>query len=235
MNQTILDNIKTNNIIIINFQRKLTDQTDRVYVYADVESECYGEQHYPIITSYIPALETFANVRQFIDGKCVKRMFDNLVAEVSYKKIKQIRVGFHNLKYDWAVISPCIPLVTSVVKKDGQLYMVYLHWKKKKIVLTDTYKMITAPLRDFQKMFSLSHDKCEAIPFKFYTRYNILNLGCMIPKEEFMRGFEVESDKELFHSICEEEESEGNQMHKQAHMLMQLHTMLTTINGILLP
>ena len=79
-----------------------------LHMYADVECECSAEKHYPIIAVYINELD---EVRQFVGRWCVLSFLDDLAHH--YLNRETLFIGFHNLKYDWAVISPFIRTIVS--------------------------------------------------------------------------------------------------------------------------
>jgi hypothetical protein len=83
-------------------------------------------------------------------------------------------VYFHNLKFDWTVIknNPHMRL-RSVLKKDGEYYMVKFTFYKKRFELRDSYKYIPKKLSEFPKMFCLNNlHKHEYILYDLYTLEN---------------------------------------------------------------
>ena len=170
-----------------------------MYIFADIECATGGEKHVPIISGYCTQDGDF---RQFIGDDCIELMFDNVVHDSN--GCSDVFVLFHNLKYDWAVLSPQLQKISSICKKNNQLYACTIYHKRRKIVLRDSFKLISKPLRDFQKMFQLPEGKKEAIPYDYYTVDNIL-LDKMIPIDDIKSFFKLEDDKVLFEQILTDE------------------------------
>ena len=76
-------------------------------------------------------------------------------------------------------------------------------------MLRDSCKLIAAQLKDFQKMFHLPSGKKEAIPYDCYTEDNILLGDELIDIDEVKEYFKVESEKEVFEELLQEEYNEG--------------------------
>ena len=77
-------------------------------------------------------------------------MMDHIVRHMP-GNYNEMQIGFCNLKYNWTVIRRYLRGIYQLVKKEKQYYSVHLWHKKVKVVLFDTYKLITTPLRDFFK------------------------------------------------------------------------------------
>lgn len=90
-------------------------------------------------------------------------------------------VYFHNLNYDMAFILPFIPLVqnSSVVEVNNRIiaFKWFCPTTHQTIHFRDSYAMISAPLRDFGKMFGLDVEK-EIFPYSFYTTDNFAQYAC---------------------------------------------------------
>ena len=54
-------------------------------------------------------------------------MFDNIVRDS--RGCTDIFVLFHNLKYDWAVLSPQLEKISTIYKKNNQLYACTIYHK----------------------------------------------------------------------------------------------------------
>ena len=82
-------------------------------------------------------------------------------------------VYFHNLKYDFSVLSKHLS-IKSICEKDGQIYNVVVRYKKYNIEFRDSYKMIPIGLPKFNEELGLDDDidKKEAISYKYYTEKN---------------------------------------------------------------
>ena len=163
-----------------------------------------------------------------------KELLDSIAN--NYSKYQRVVIGFHNLKYDWAVISPYINTIIGVVKKDGLYYRCDIIHNKLKITFRDTYKLIVHPLQDFQKMFYLDVGKKEAILYKYYTRWNIKDWRPVL-RTDLKRHFETEEDKVLFREICDEERFHCNnfwvdETHIDAVMYYLYYGLLTLKKGM---
>ena len=97
-----------------------------------------------------------------------------------------VKVYFHNAKYDYAVLEKYLN-VCSVVKKDNNLYRVDVRYKGRKIEIVDSFKMIPFPLYKFSKEFDLDDEyrKKEAIAYKYYTKENATNYS--VSTKEYKR------------------------------------------------
>lgn len=86
---------------------------------------------------------------------------------------KPALVYFHNLKYDYHLLEQYLN-VTDTCEKDGQVYSISCIYKKQKIELRDSYKLLPFKLSKFQKEFKLSAKICkkEAISYTYYTKDN---------------------------------------------------------------
>ena len=79
---------------------------------------------------------------------------------------------FHNAKYDYNFIVPYLSQCSEVIN-DGNFILFNGRYGKYNIVIKCSYKLITAPLRDFPKMFKLGEINKEVIHHPFYNRDNI--------------------------------------------------------------
>ena len=127
-------------------------------------------------------------------------MFDNIVCDS--RGCTDFFVLFHNLKYDWAVLSP--QLEQQFVRKTINCMLVLSIINEESFVHRDSFKLISKPLRDFQKMFQLEEGKKEAIPYDYYTVDNIL-LDEMVPIDDVKSFFKLDDDKALFENILVDE------------------------------
>jgi hypothetical protein len=80
---------------------------------------------------------------------------------------------FHNLKYDYHLLEPYVN-ITGKCEKDNSLYSVKLTYKKMKIELRCSMKLLPFSLKKFQSNFGLSKEfaKKEAISYEYYTKEN---------------------------------------------------------------
>ena len=175
-----------------------------IYFMADLECATGGERHVPIVSGFCCENGDFY---QFVGPNCVTLMFDKIV-QLSHDR-SDVFVFFHNLKYDWAAMSRYIRNISTICKKNNQLYTCLIYHRKRKIMLRDSCKLIAAQLKDFQKMFHLSSGKKEAIPYDYYTEDNILLAEEMVDIDEVKEYFIIESEKEVFEEVLLEEYNEG--------------------------
>jgi hypothetical protein len=78
---------------------------------------------------------------------------------------------FHNLKYDFVASLKKNVVCSSPLIKDNTMYKVEIKHYGMTIELRDSYKLISSPLKDFQKIFKLDEklNKKEAINYNFYN------------------------------------------------------------------
>ena len=79
---------------------------------------------------------------------------------------------FHNAKFDYNFIVPYLSQCSEVINC-GNFILFNGKYGKYNIVIKCSYKLITAPLRDFPKMFKLSEINKEVIHHPFYNKKNI--------------------------------------------------------------
>jgi hypothetical protein len=79
---------------------------------------------------------------------------------------------FHNAKFDYNFIVPYLSQCSEVIN-DGNFILFNGRYGKYNIVIKCSYKLITAPLKDFPKMFNLGDAQKELIHHPFYNRNNI--------------------------------------------------------------
>ena len=170
------------------------------FFFADIECATGGEKHVPIVSGFCCEDDSFYQMKGV---GCIKLMFDKIVERGRWKS--DLFVYFHNLKYDWAVLSSELTKISSICKKDNQLYSCVIFHRNRMIVLRDSFKLISKPLKDFQRMFDLCEGKKEAIPYDFYTVDNINEEHTMVSIDTLKTFFKTENDKELFEQILQEE------------------------------
>lgn len=104
-------------------------------------------------------------------------MLDYVCDNTAIDKIPKIY--YHNVKYDFSLISQHL-YVKNKIEKDGMLYRICIRYRKRDILLVDSYKLISVPLRKFNDMFGLDKklNKQEAIGYTFYNKENY-NLPCV--------------------------------------------------------
>ena len=139
---------------------------------ADLEAIVKDGTHKPFMSGIIKRGEKVPCVSVSTKPDCKKWFFGMMDYIIKHSKGEPI-VYFHNLKYDFTVMLKHISPYYSV-KKDGQYYETRIMFKGRKIRLRDSYKIISQPLRKFNKMFQLTNKKEEAINYAHYDYDNLL-------------------------------------------------------------
>ena len=129
------------------------------------------------------------NQKDFTDISHLLNTFFKIITS-GMDKTDVVKVYFHNLKYDYNVIEEHLSNLSSVCKKDGQLYQVKLYGACKgacKIELIDSYKLLPFKLSDFNKNLGLdkSLNKKEAINYNYYTKENN---GKLVNPKDYRQG-----------------------------------------------
>lgn len=133
-----------------------------VCLFADTESYFdENDKHIPLLFACVD-LDDF-----YITAKTLKEFLSQIHRKY---KGKNIRMYYHNLKYDWFVFrdSDCY-LLKGRVMKDNQLYSLTINFYGMTITMCDSYKLITEPLKSFQENFNLGAGKKEYIMYKLYN------------------------------------------------------------------
>jgi hypothetical protein len=100
---------------------------------------------------------------------------------------------FHNAKFDYNFIVPYLSKCSETIN-DGNFISFKGMFGKYKIVIKCSYKLITAPIRDFPKMFKLPNTQKELIKHSFYNRENVFKQYHLL--EDFIKPFD-DKDKEI--------------------------------------
>jgi len=138
------------------------DLKDHVVFYADIETDTTGDVH----KFLIGGVANSDNDNVFLT-KDVQKMFKHIVNNSPPEK--EIIVYFHNLKFDFSVIGKDFSIRSSC-EKGGALFFVVINFMKRKIVLKDSYKIITTGLANFKDAFDLDIGKKEGINYNIYKR-----------------------------------------------------------------
>lgn len=150
--------------------------------FADFETTTDGDRHLPFMLCAISEAgdsfetsnyeTTTENVEEVWSNKLLS--FATFIARCTPQGSVPI-VYFHNLNYDMAFILPFMPMErgASVVEINNRIigFKWFCPVTKQTIQFRDSYAMISAPLRDFGKMFGLTVEK-EIFPYTFYTTRN---------------------------------------------------------------
>ena len=118
---------------------------------------------------------------------------DNDLIETYLKTIRKNTILiFHNAKFDYNFMVPYLSKCSETIN-DGNFISFKGMFGKYKIVIKCSYKLITAPIRDFPKMFKLPKTQKEVIKHSFYNRENVIKQYHSL--EDFLKPFN-KSDKE---------------------------------------
>jgi len=161
------------------YKHKVRDPKTRFF-YCDLECDTVSSNyHRPIIAgvSYRGwrGQEIF---KQWCGLQCVQQMLIHIINECKrygeqYKPI----LGFHNMLYDFSSAASSLQEVIGAVIKNGKMYSVNVLQFSVKTQWIDTYKLVSEPLRKFNKMFDLDVGKKELLPYSFYTIDNVNESG----------------------------------------------------------
>jgi hypothetical protein len=193
--EAITDNVLDIPLDDIENEQKLSDDYKKrepcdIYI-ADLESIVKDGTHKPFMSGIIKKPKTKEEKKKFKTPwitvsktpDCTKWFFNMLWYVINNtfpkpkegeeeKKIEDPVIYFHNLKYDLTImIKHLCP--RSSTKKDGQYYETRIFFAGHYIKLRDSYKMISAPLKKFNKMFQLKNKKEEAINYAYYDYDNL--------------------------------------------------------------
>ena len=112
---------------------------------------------------------------------------DNDLIETYLKTIRKNTILiFHNAKFDYNFLVPYLSKCSETIN-DGNFISFKGMFGKYKIVIKCSYKLITAPIRDFPKMFKLPKTQKEVIKHSFYNRENVIKQYHSL--EDFLKPF----------------------------------------------
>ena len=148
--------------------------------FADFETftTTYNAQHKPfflgIVSHTDDQVKIFRNknMTEANSNECILKMLFWLKLEAEFKGFHKCIVYFHNLKYDLDFITRFIQ-VSSICKKDGNIFGATIRLKGLTIELRDSYKMISTPLSAFKNSFDLEFGKIDYIPYEFYNENTV--------------------------------------------------------------
>ncbi len=80
-------------------------------------------------------------------------------------------VYFHNSKYDYQFFYKYLYILSSI-EQNNQFFEVHASYFGNRIIIRDSYKLISAPIASFSKMFGLECKK-EAYPYELYNTSTI--------------------------------------------------------------
>jgi hypothetical protein len=177
---------------------------------ADLESIVKNGDHQPFMSGIIKRGESKPHISTSVKPGCNKWFYGmmNYIMDNSEKDFKKIPiVYFHNLKYDFTIMLKKL-YPRNAIKKDGQYYETtvmhtdFRNGKVSRLVkFRDSYKMITAPLSKFNKMFQLKNKKEEALNYRYYDYDNLEKKNSV---KKYRKGLS-EKDKIKFDKIMSDE------------------------------
>ena len=182
--------------------------------YADVESDVTGSNHKFLMGGIIDQ-----KAKDVFITKDVSKMFDYIVDRKSPNPV----VYFHNLKYDFHVIGRYLNVIDSL-EKDGQYYTVTVLYKKTKIILKDSYKLIPRKLSDFKKMFGLESGKKEAINYRAYS----VGMDDFYSIKKYRKGLRPE-ERKIFDEEYPKVEVRGSKFNAMAYYKQYLESDVLTL------
>jgi hypothetical protein len=148
------------------------DRKIRNIYYADCESFVYEPIHKLYLLGYVSDkndITTILNVQDMPTEELITKWLNDMTNGGK----KDVLCYFHNLKYDYHLLEKFLPIQKKCVK-DNTLYSVKLLYRKRKIELRDSYKLLSFPLSKFGKNLNLPANlrKKEAIAYEYYRPEN---------------------------------------------------------------
>jgi hypothetical protein len=124
---------------------------------------------------------------------------DNDLIETYLKTIRKNTILiFHNAKFDYNFLVPYLSKCSETIN-DGNFISFKGMFGKYKIVIKCSYKLITAPIRDFPKMFKLPKTQKEVIKHSFYNRENVIKQYHSL--EDFLKPFNKKNQEIVINNI----------------------------------
>jgi len=112
----------------------------------------------------------------------------------------EIKIYYHNLKYDWSVIASTLPFRYSMIKTGGSVYGITFTYQGCIFSFVDFYKMVAKPLSAMPTVFGLDGlSKKEYINYKLYQYNNIYVPH--VPLDESGLTEEALNNREVKHFI----------------------------------
>jgi hypothetical protein len=171
------------------------------YLYfADFESIVRGTPnniHKPFLLGVVGEADDDVKIYRAVNEKELNRcvMFNQMINDICTKHKGEgklnIRIYFHNLKYDWALIKQSKYVgCTTEIRKNSQLYSVSIPKGKIKIELVDSYKTIDLRLSQFKSNLGLTVGKQD-----LGDAYSVI---CEEDYLNFMKGEKVTLEKDIY-------------------------------------
>lgn len=144
---------------------RLNRESKTPIFYADTETYVTGERHELLAIGFMHEADDEPTIYRTLNNDPKSAVY-NMLDRVPDRSI----IYFHNLKYDFSIISNCLTVATAC-ETNGNLYSVKIHHRGKKIELRDSYKIITMGLGKFGKTFNIPSKK-DCIAYDYYTKEN---------------------------------------------------------------
>jgi hypothetical protein len=194
--EIFLDNID-NEQRLIEIPELIENNSD-IY-YADFETFTGGEFHEMFLLGCVSKLSDIVKIWNIKNYSNPQYLIYEFLKMLTSDGTKDATCYFHNLKYDFSIMEKLLN-ISSVCKKNNQLYNVVCYYKNKKVEFRDSYKLASMPLSDFQKNFNLDNkfNKLEAINYNFYTKENN---NKMTTRTIYSKGLTEEQTKILYERV----------------------------------
>jgi len=199
------DNIIINNDDIRKTEIKEKKEDDILFkIFFDCETTSHSEnrQH----KAYCVAYYTEDNKYNVFSGyDCIKKFLDEICN--NYNDKSYIELIAHNAKYDLTFLLKhlFISKRDNIIIKDNIFYSItatyYNKNKSIKLKITDSYKKIQMPLKDFGKSFKLQQEK-EIMPYELYNIQDPI-INNKININDCIKYLKNEDDKNKFKLNCE--------------------------------
>jgi len=163
------DNKKNTKIVEGNKNIHYDNDTDNGIIKAFFDFETFENDN--LVTPFQVVINILNETRSFQGENFVIKMLEFICKKTKNIKKPKILMIAHNAKYDSRFIvkhfKKCseINCGTSFIKIKGE-------YKGRTLIIKDSYKLITEPLKNFPKMFGFEGVK-EFMPYKLYTKENI--------------------------------------------------------------
>jgi len=146
-------------------------------IFFDFETHIYENDniHKPYLCRFI---DDNNNKQVFYGEKCGLIMLSYLS-----KKYENVCLIAHNMSYDVRFIIKYLKYVKTMIQKGTKVIACSGKFDKMNITMKDSYLMISMPLRDFSKSFSINGSIKEVISYNMYNQTNCIERR-LIPIDE---------------------------------------------------
>ena len=175
-------------------------------VFFDFETNI-SEKHKPFLCHFInkDTPDIHYGFEGYSCGEMMLRSLCSIFGKDSKNAVSVILYA-HNAGYDYRFLIKYLKIEKILRQGSGLLFCSGKFIYKDKlieVIIKDTYKLISKPLRDFGEMFNLETEK-EVMPYSLQTNEHI-NIGGVIPMTQVMECFEMKDPefKKAFLANCE--------------------------------